>query len=114
MIITVIGSSKFKDLILENAKALTLNGHIVFVPCVFPHSGDEISEEQHIAIGNTVRQEISMSDGVLVINPDNYIGASTYGYIDWAIKNNKQISFLETPPELVAEETTEEELQEQE
>lgn len=72
-----------------------MQGHIVFAPCVFPHAGDEIADEQAIQIENIVRQEINMSDAVFVVNPNKYMGASTYGFIDWAIKNNKQISFME-------------------
>lgn len=44
-----------------------------------------------------------MSDAIYVVNQDGYIGESTFGEIDWAERNNKQIFFLETP---VSEDTT--------
>ena len=40
-----------------------------------------------------------MSDAIYVINPNQYIGSSTYGEIDWAKRNNKEIYFLEPPAE---------------
>ena len=41
MIITICGSSKFKDTILESAKSLTLDNHIVLAPFVFHHADEE-------------------------------------------------------------------------
>lgn len=45
-IITLCGSTKFKDEILAWNRDLTLNGAIVLMPGVFAHSGDYITEQQ--------------------------------------------------------------------
>lgn len=97
MIITLCGSSRFKDKFFETAKDLTLNGHIVLMPLVFHHAdNDELTTEQKIQLDNLHKQKINMSDAIYVINVDKYIGESTFGEIDWAQKMNKKIYFLET------------------
>jgi len=113
MIITLCGSTKFKDLFFAVARELTLAGNIVLMPMVFHHAdNDELTEEQKIRLDNLHKLKINMSDAIYVINYGGYIGKSTYGEIDWASKLNKQIFFLEnaeqTPVEGEAKEETEE------
>ena len=99
MIITICGSSKFKDEILEAAMNLTLQGHIVLAPCVFHHADNiNLTTEQKIQLDNLHREKISMSDAILVVNKDFYIGESTYGEIDWAQRMKKEIYFTEEMP----------------
>ena len=96
MIITVCGSTRFKDAIQLACKELTLAGHIVLAPMVFHHDGDEeITLEQKIQLDNLHKQKINMSDAIYVVNLGGYIGESTYGEIDWASKMKKEIIFLE-------------------
>lgn len=96
MIITLCGSTKFKDLFEEINKKLTLMGNIVLAPGVFHHvDEEEITEEQKLQLDNLHKLKINMSDAIYVINPNKYIGSSTFGEIDWAQKMNKQIFFLE-------------------
>lgn len=96
MIITLCGSTKFKDLFERVNRELTLNGHIVLAPGVFHHADEvELTEEQKIELDNIHKIKINMSDAIYVINPNQYIGSSTYGEIDWAKRNNKEIYFLE-------------------
>ena len=40
-VITLYGSTRFKDTFLETQKCLTLEGNIVFSVGLFGHSGDE-------------------------------------------------------------------------
>ena len=100
MIITLCGSTRFKDEFLEVQKNLSLQGHIVLSVGLFGHAdGIELTPEEKIRLDNLHKQKINMSDAIFVINKNNYIGESTYGEIDWAEKMQKQIFFLETPPE---------------
>lgn len=95
MIITICGSSRFKDQILKTAEELTLMGHIVLMPMVFQHADNvELSVEQKIQLDNLHKLKINMSEAIYIVNVDNYIGESTYGEIDWASKMGKQIIFL--------------------
>lgn len=98
MVITICGSTKFKDQMLDAAKKLTLDDHIVLMPTIFEHAdNEELTTEQKIRLDNLHRQKISMSDAIFVVNVDGYIGESTFGEIDWASKNKKELYFLVNP-----------------
>lgn len=95
MIITISGSTKFKDEMLEWAKYLTKLGFIVLMPFVFAHYGDTITEQEKEMLDNLHKQRIDLSDGVLVINVGGYIGKSTASEIEYAKSKNKIIRYLE-------------------
>ena len=98
MIVTLCGSTRFKDEFLTVQKDLTLQGHIVLSVGLFAHADNiELSQEDKIRLDNLHREKINMSDAIFVINKDGYIGESTYGEIDWANRMKKQIYFLEQP-----------------
>ena len=98
MIITICGSSRFKDAILESARQLTLQGHIVLAPFVFHHAeNQELNIETKIRLDNLHKEKINMSDAIFVVNVDGYIGESTYSEIDWANRMKKQVFFLVEP-----------------
>lgn len=108
MIITLCGSTRFKDLFFSVAKELTLAGNIVLMPMVFHHTdNDELTEEQKIRLDNLHKLKINMSDAIYVINYGGYIDKSTYGEIDWASKLNKQIFFLENAEQVHQDEKVE-------
>lgn len=99
MVITLCGSTRFKQEFEQASRELTLAGHIVLMPGIFAHTdGIELTEENKIQLDNLHRQKINMSDMIFVINKGGYIGPSTYGEIDWANKMGKKISFLEALP----------------
>ena len=95
MIITLCGSTKFKTQFLEQAKRLTLLGDIVLMPHVFMHDGDFISDEQKEKLDELHKQKIDLSDGILVLNINGYIGNSTKSEIKYAKKHDKTIMYLE-------------------
>lgn len=96
MIITLCGSTRFKDEFLKVQRDLTLAGHIVLSVGLFGHAdNEELSTEDKIRLDNLHKEKINMSDAIFVINKDGYIGESTYGEIDWANRMKKQIFFLE-------------------
>lgn len=99
MIITLCGSTRFKKEMLDVARDLTLQGHIVLTPCVFHHmeEDDALTTEDKIRLDNLHREKINMSDAIFVVNVNGYIGESTYGEIDWASRMKKQVFFLVTP-----------------
>lgn len=99
MIITLCGSTKFKNEFLEVQKQLTLQGHIVLSVGLFAHSDNiELTREEKVRLDNLHKEKINMSDAIFVINKDGYIGESTYSEIDWAERMKKQIYFLEEIP----------------
>lgn len=108
MVITICGSSRFKDEMMQVAKQLTLQNHIVLMPMVFHHTdGDELTTEQKLSLDNLHKQKIDMSDAIFVVDVDKYIGESTWSEIDWARRHNKQIFFLSEATPQPEEEKTE-------
>lgn len=93
--ICICGSTKYKDLILEKAKELTLLGYVVLLPLVFGHSGDKITPEQKAFLDELHYVKISMSDCIYVVNPNGYIGDSTYNEIEYAKQFDIPIIYME-------------------
>ena len=96
-VVTLCGSTKFKDEFIEAQKKLTLDGNIVISVGLFGHSGDkevwtpgtkEMLDEMHKA-------KIDLSDAIYVINVGGYIGESTKEEIIYANFKNKKIYYLE-------------------
>ena len=96
-VITLCGSTRFKDEFLETQKRLTLGGNIVISVGLFGHSGDDEvwKEGTKEMLDNMHKRKIDMSDGIFVINVGGYIGESTRSEIDYAIKNGKTVEYLE-------------------
>ena len=103
-VITLCGSTRFKDDFIREQKRLTLEGNIVISVGLFGHSGDdevwEGMEEDtltntKIMLDNMHKRKIDMCDEIFVINKDGYIGSSTQSEIDYAIKNGKGIEYME-------------------
>mgnify|MGYP003303821621 FL=1 len=103
-VITLCGSTRFKDEFLKAQKELTLKGNIVLSVGLFGHSGDdevwenmdegtltktkEMLDEMH-------KRKIDMSDEIFVINVNGYIGSSTKSEIEYATKQGKKVNYLE-------------------
>ncbi len=105
-IITLCGSTRFKDEFMEVQKRLTLEGNIVISVGLFGHSGDqevwenmdegtltktkEMFDDMH-------KRKIDMADSIYVINVGGYIGDSTRSEIDYAEAHGKKVIYLEEP-----------------
>ena len=103
-VITLCGSTKFKDEFLRVQKELTLKGNIVISVGLFGHSGDnEVWENMDEGTLTKTKEmlddmhtrKIDMADEIFVINVDGYIGESTRSEIEYAKANGKAISYLE-------------------
>ena len=94
-VVTLCGSTRFKDEFERINKELTLSGHIVISVGCFGHSGDPVTEEQKVMLDDIHKRKIDMADGIFVINKGGYIGASTKSEIQYAFLNKKTVSFLE-------------------
>ena len=100
-VITLCGSTRFKEQFLEVQKRLTLEGCIVISVGLFGHSGDEevwkpgtkeMLDDMHL-------RKIDMADEIFVINVGGYIGESTRREIAYAEKTGKKINYLEKQDE---------------
>ena len=96
-VITLCGSTRFKDQFLEAQKRLTLEGNIVISVGLFGHSGDDEvwTEGTKEMLDNMHKRKIDMADAIYVINVGGYIGDSTRSEIDYATKHGKEILYLE-------------------
>lgn len=95
-IITLCGSTRFKEQYIAAEKRLTLEGNIVISVGLFGHSGDpevyengkkEMLDDMHL-------RKIDLADEIFVINPGGYIGSSTSNEINYAQKTGKPVNYL--------------------
>lgn len=103
-IITLCGSTKFKEEFIKVQKDLTLKGNIVISVGLFGHSGDdevwENMDEGTLTktkemLDDMHKRKIDLSDEIFVINKNGYIGTSTKSEIEYALKTNKKVNYLE-------------------
>ncbi len=95
-VITLCGSIKFKEEFLKIQEELTLGGNIVLTPNFFTTiKKDKITSNTKKMLDKMHKQKIDMSDEILVINVDGYIGESTKSEIEYALKKGKKVRYLE-------------------
>ena len=103
-VITLCGSTRFKDAFMEAQKKLTLAGNIVISVGLFGHAGDHevwegMSEDTltktKIMLDDMHKRKIDMADEIFVINVGGYIGTSTRSEIEYAKATNKLVHYLE-------------------
>lgn len=103
-VITLCGSTRFKEEFMEMQKKLTLAGNIVISVGLFGHAGDaevwenmdegtltrtkEMMDDMH-------KRKIDMADEIFVINKNGYIGDSTRSEIAYALEHGKTVNYLE-------------------
>ena len=107
-VITLCGSTRFKDEFMETQKRLTLEGNIVISVGLFGHSGDnevwENMDEGTLTktkemLDDMHKRKIDMADEIFVINVGGYIGSSTRSEIDYAVATGKPVYYLEAVQE---------------
>ncbi len=103
-VVTLCGSTRFKDQFMEAQKRLTLEGNIVISVGLFGHSGDsevwENMDEGTLTktkemLDDMHKRKIDMADEIFVINVGGYIGSSTRSEIEYAAAIGKGIRYLE-------------------
>ena len=95
-IVTLCGSTKFKDEFMEEQKRLTLEGNIVISVGVFGHSdGDVLTIDVKDILDDIHKSKIDLSDEIFVINVGGYIGTSTKSEIEYAKSTGKMVKYLE-------------------
>lgn len=103
-VITLCGSTRFRDQFMEAQKRLTLEGSIVISVGLFGHSGDEevwegmdegtLTRTKEM-LDDMHKRKIDMADGIYVINVGGYIGDSTRSEIAYAKAEGKKVYYLE-------------------
>lgn len=97
-VITLCGSTRFKEQFYEAQKCLTLEGNIVISVGLFGHSGDDEVWADGIKemLDDMHKRKIDMADEIFVINVGGYIGTSTKSEIEYAQSQGKAVRYLET------------------
>ena len=96
-IITLCGSTQFKDEFLREQKRLTLEGNIVLSVGFFGHfrDGEKMLESTKEMLDDMHKRRIDLADEIFVINKGGYIGNSTRSEIEYATKTNKKVEYME-------------------
>ncbi len=92
-VVTICGSMKFKDKMMEIARDLEIKNKYVVIQCVY--SNDKFNKEEQVLLADLHYKKIDISDAIYVVNVDGYIGTSTKKEIKYAKLLNKEIFSLE-------------------
>ena len=103
-VVTLCGSTRFKDQFMEAQKRLTLEGNIVISVGLFGHAGDQevwdgmdegtLSKTKEM-LDDMHKRKIDMADEIYVINVGGYIGDSTRSEIQYAEEHGKTVRYYE-------------------
>ena len=92
-IITLCGSLKFQKEMMIVAEKMALEGNCILTP-VYPILEEvEKTEEQMAKLKEAHFKRIEISDAILVVNVNNYIGKSTNLEIEYAKTLGKEILY---------------------
>lgn len=93
-LITVCGSLKFQKEIMMISEKVELQGNCVIAP-IYPTNPDKdaYTDEEAEILDEMHKEKIKISDTILVVNVNNYIGSSTKSEIEYAKTLNKEIIY---------------------
>lgn len=93
-IITVCGSYKFKKEMIEITEKMALEGNCMITPIELSKPDKNAYTEDEISmLGKIHKEKIKISDAILVVNINGYIGDSTKSEIEYAKSLNKEIIY---------------------
>lgn len=92
-ILTICGSMKFSNIMLELEQRLTLKGYTVLMPMMLEK--DDYTEDSINTFRAAHLEKIMLSDAIYVVNVDGYVGQHTASEIEFAVNNGKKVYFLE-------------------
>lgn len=99
--ITLCGSTKFKKAFEVINKQLSLEGVVVYSVAFFAHADNEqLTDDQKKILDEVHKRKIDNSDGIFVIDVDDYIGSSTRSEIEYAESTGKFVAYLSSYPDL--------------
>ena len=93
-IITVCGSLKFMKEMMEITEKMKLQGNCMLSP-IYPTNPDKdaYTDEEVLMLDKMHKEKIKISDAILVVNVNNYIGSSTKSEIEYAKSLGKEIIY---------------------
>lgn len=93
-IIAVCGSLRFMKEMMEITEKMELQGNCMLSP-IYPTNLDKDSytDEEVLMLDKMHKEKIKISDAILVVNVNNYIGSSTKSEIEYAKSLGKEIIY---------------------
>lgn len=94
-IITICGSMKFVREMMEISEKVELQGNVVLMP-IYNNSRpnkEAFTNEEVLILDKMHRERIKLSDAILVVNVNGYIGSSTKSEIEYAKSLNKEVIY---------------------
>ena len=95
-VVTLCGSTRFKDDFIRCQKELSLKRFIVISVGLFGDHGEAISDEEILMLNDMHKRKIDLADGIFVINKDGYIGKTTATEIEYAKSHGKTVRYMES------------------
>lgn len=92
-VVTLCGSLKYQREMMIIAEKMSLEGYCILTPVYSVLENIKINQEQLIKLKESHFKRIELSDVILVVNVNNYIGNSTNIEIDYAKKLGKEIIY---------------------
>ena len=92
-VVTICGSMKFKDKMMEVARDLEIKNKYVVIQCVY--SNDKFNEEEQVLLADLHYKKIDISDAIYVVNIGGYIGNSVKNEIKYALDHGKEVIYHE-------------------
>ena len=94
-VITICGSMKFINEMMEISEKVELEGNVVLMPIYNPSrpSKEDFKKEEILILDKMHRERIKLSNTILVVNVNGYIGNNTESEIEYAKSLNKEIIY---------------------
>jgi len=94
-VVTICGSMKFKNKMMEIAKELELKKGYTVIQCIYGVNSQNYDNTDKEILRKLHFKKIEISDAIYVVNVDGYIGESTKKEIEYAKSLQKEILSLE-------------------
>lgn len=93
-IITVCGSNKFKKEMTEITEKMAFKGNCMLTPIeLMKSTKDAYIKDEMMMLDKMHKEKIRISDAILVVNVNDYIGNSTKSEIEYAKLLNKEVLY---------------------
>lgn len=92
-VVTLCGSLKFQNEMMKITEKMGREGYCVITPVYSVSDKKQITNEQLRMLKEAHFKRIELSDSILVVNVNNYIGESTNLEIEYAQKLGKEIIY---------------------
>lgn len=96
-VITLCGCIKFKEDFLREQARLSLDGNIVLTPVFLEYyeGFKRMTKKIKNYLCSLHKSKIDLADEIFVINKNGYIGENTKDEIEYALKTNKKVNYME-------------------